>query len=165
MKSTPQITTVADDAQGCRGCDRHLEAGDEVCRILTLEWNVTVAKRIVSDGRAPRAESVDVLKGELSRVERLPDGRTIRVLGHYVDEEHVAHVNPDEPGIAAVGLDCYILIDGHHRVARCVQLGRATFDVYFLTKKESDSVLLEECRRTLTSMRRRHSARRRWDRA
>lgn len=141
------------DHPACEKCEMHRRPGDECCRIVSIHWNVSKAKRLVSDGRTPIAQPVDVLKAAFSREEQLPTGEIVTLLGFYVHAEHVAHVDPDSPGIAAFALDSYILIDGHHRVARCLQLGRPTFDVYFLTKKESDAVLTSVSRRRLNSIR------------
>lgn len=66
-----------------------------------------------------------------------------------INEVHVPHVDVQFPGIIArvrftqpdgkvVRGD--VLIDGHHRAARCLQLGRR-FSVYLLTHDETDEVL------------------------
>jgi acetyl-CoA carboxylase beta subunit len=66
-----------------------------------------------------------------------------------ITDSHVPHVNVSYPGIIArvrytqddgsvVTGD--VLIDGHHRAARCLQL-RRPFSVYLLNYAESDAVL------------------------
>lgn len=67
-----------------------------------------------------------------------------------INEQHVAHVNPDIPGIVAhvyfrdddgTVVHGHRLIDGHHRATRCVQLNQP-FQVYVLTEQESIDILI-----------------------
>lgn len=98
-------------------------------------FDVDRARKITQDGRRPI----------------LLDRTDVRyaVETSHIRESHVPHVNVQYPGIIArvrfvkengrvVRGD--VLIDGHHRAARCLQLGRPFF-VYLLTHDESDKVL------------------------
>lgn len=100
-------------------------------------YDVDLARSLVSDGR----EAVE-----------LDDEST----QHSVDTSvihagHLPHVNTEYPGIIAhisyrteTGelIRGHVLIDGHHRAARCLQL-RIPFFVYLLTEEESETVLLK----------------------
>jgi hypothetical protein len=98
--------------------------GDERFTMLTIGFNVTIAERIVADRPAL-----------LVPLRNLSHGFT------SVDDDHVATVDPDRPGIVAelptVG---HVLIDGNHRAYRCEQLGRDAFAVRVLTLDESRAV-------------------------
>lgn len=68
-----------------------------------------------------------------------------------INWDHVPHVNPERPGIIAhifyqtedgERIHGHLLIDGHHRAARCIQLG-IPFHVQLLTEAESEEVLLK----------------------
>jgi hypothetical protein len=98
-------------------------------------FDVDRARKITQDGRKPI----------------LLDRNDVRyaVDSSRINDSHVPHVNVQYPGIIArvrfvkengrvVRGD--VLIDGHHRAARCLQLSRPFF-VYLLTHDESDQVL------------------------
>lgn len=93
-----------------------------------LAWDVELALRIASDGRAPIAISP-------SRVDEM-----LRV--NQVDSGHVDHVDPAVPGIICIlgytdnHVPIFCLIDGSHRAARCRRDG-LTFQAYVLTLEES----------------------------
>lgn len=68
-----------------------------------------------------------------------------------VNEGHLPHVDPTIPGIVAhiyfpdedgTVAHGHRLIDGHHRAARCMQLG-IPFPVYVLSERESQRILLK----------------------
>jgi len=68
-----------------------------------------------------------------------------------VNEGHLAHVDPSIPGIVAhiyypnddgELVHGHRLIDGHHRAARCLQLG-IPFPIYVLSEKESVKILMK----------------------
>jgi hypothetical protein len=68
-----------------------------------------------------------------------------------INESHLAHVDPSIPGIVShiffPGDDGTLthghrLIDGHHRAARCLQLG-IPFPVQILTEEESVGILMK----------------------
>ena len=68
-----------------------------------------------------------------------------------VNEGHLAHVDPSIPGIVShiyfptedgEVVHGHRLIDGHHRAARCLQLG-IPFPVYVLSESESVEILMK----------------------
>lgn len=68
-----------------------------------------------------------------------------------VNEGHLAHVDPSIPGIVAhifypddngELVHGHRVIDGHHRAARCLQLG-IPFPIHVLTEKESVEILMK----------------------
>lgn len=110
-----------------------------------LHWsyvfNVQQANQIVDDGREP----VEV------------DEESVRYAVETSDltAEHVALVDLDRPGIIAhvsyttnegETIKGHLLIDGNHRAARCLKLGRPFF-AYVLTEEESEMILVRrpEC--------------------
>lgn len=100
-------------------------------------YDVDLARTLVRDGR----EAVEL------------DDESVQ---HSVDtsvihEQHLPHVNTEYPGIIAhiayrteTGemIHGHVLIDGHHRAARCLQL-EIPFFVHLLTEEESEIVLLK----------------------
>ncbi|MDB5335324.1 MAG: hypothetical protein JWN70_943 [Planctomycetaceae bacterium] len=100
-------------------------------------YDVDLARTLVRDGR----EEVEL------------DDESVQ---HSVDTSvihagHLPHVNTKYPGIIAhityrteTGelVRGHVLIDGHHRAARCLQL-KIPFFVYLLTDEESETVLLK----------------------
>ena len=100
-------------------------------------YDVDLARSLVRDGR----EAVE-----------LDDEST----QHSVDTSvihpgHLPHVKTEYPGIiahisyrteAGEMIRGHVLIDGHHRAARCLQLG-IPFNVYLLSAEESETVLLK----------------------
>lgn len=100
-------------------------------------YDVDLARTLVRDGR----EAVEL------------DDESVK---HSVDTSvihagHLPHVNTEYPGIIAHITYCtetgemirgHVLIDGHHRAARCLQL-EIPFYVYLLTEEESEIVLLK----------------------
>ncbi len=106
-------------------------------------YDVDRANEIVRDGRAavPIAEeSVRESVGE-----------------SQINAAHLWHVHPALPGIIAIFtchtedgefLRTHLMIDGHHRAARCLQLGRP-FHAYLLSEEESRATLLKKLDRPL----------------
>ena len=98
-------------------------------------FDVDRAREITRDGRKPRLLNRDDVRYAV-------DSSRIR-------RSHVPHVETRFPGIIArvryyaesgkiVRGD--VLIDGHHRAARCLELGRP-FSAYLLSYDETDQVL------------------------
>ena len=118
----------------------HCKSGPESFRYMgnIYRFDVDKARRLVSDGREP--------------VELEPDDVQYSVDVCHIYPDHVKHVNPEFPGIIAhiwypdpsgELLHGHVLIDGHHRAARCLELDRPYF-VYLLSEEESRDVLLED---------------------
>ena len=111
---------------------------EEIFHLFGYCWvfNVNLANQLVRDGR----ESVEL------------EEESVRYCVDTTDliEEHIGHVNPDRPGIIAhvkyttadgEVIHGHALIDGNHRAARCLQLGRPFF-VYILSEEESERVVV-----------------------
>jgi len=101
------------------------------------DFDVDKARQFVGDGREPVEVEEDSVRVAVDRT--------------HMDEAHVAHVNPVYPGIIAHVryrteegelIKGTVLIDGHHRAARCLQLQRPFF-AYLLTEEESLSILVK----------------------
>jgi hypothetical protein len=118
----------------CRVCRLH---GSETFNFLKRQFvfDVDKARRITQDGRKPV---------ELDRDDVLHAVDTARI---YV--EHIPHVRLKHPGIVALmrvtGADGSVmegdlLIDGHHRAAKCLQTG-VPYRVFLLTFDETDAIL------------------------
>lgn len=123
-----------DTTKDCRICRLH---GSETFNFLKRQFvfDVDKARRITQDGRKPV---------ELDRADVLHAVDTARI---YI--EHVPHVRLRHPGIVArlrcMGADGSVmegdlLIDGHHRAAKCLQLG-VPYRAYLLTAEETDATL------------------------
>lgn len=121
-----------DDCPHCRG-------GSESFRYMKsiYRFDIDKARALASDGRQP--------------VELEPDDVRFSVDTSRIYPQHVKHVNPEFPGIIAHiwypepdgnVLHGHVLIDGHHRAARCLELKRPYY-VYLLTEEESRAVLLD----------------------
>jgi hypothetical protein len=124
----------SDTTKSCRVCCLH---GKETFQYMkrAFVFDVDKARRITADGRKPV---------ELDR----------RDVMHAVDNahiyiEHIPHVRLKHPGIIArvrvTGADGKVvegdlLIDGHHRAAKCLQLG-VPYLAYRLTAEETDATL------------------------
>lgn len=117
---------------------RHCRTGEEVFRYMRRQYvfDVDVAREIVDDGREPvEVEEADV---------------RFSVDSSRIFDEHVQHVSTKYPGIIAFIhyitkegelITAHLLIDGHHRAARCLQEQKPFF-AYLLTEEESLDVLL-----------------------
>ena len=97
----------------------------------TYVYDVDLARRYTSDGR----DTVELDPGDVRS----------SVAESDINDEHIDHVDPSIPGIVAHVifqdssgelLNGHVLIDGHHRAARCLREGRP-FEVYLLTEEES----------------------------
>src|SRR5437588_8934695 len=100
------------------------------------EYDVDRACTLVRDGREPVELDEDSARSSVDESE--------------LDECHLPHVNPDIPGVIAhvryatdqgEELHGHVLIDGHHRAARCLREQRP-FLAYLLTEEESQAILL-----------------------
>jgi hypothetical protein len=117
----------------------HCRGGSESFRYMKsiYRFDIDKARALVSDGRQP--------------VELEPDDVRFSVDTSRIYPQHVKHVNPEYPGIIAHiwypepdgnVLHGHVLIDGHHRAARCLELGRPYF-VHLLSEEESRAILLD----------------------
>jgi len=120
-----------DQRSNCKICSQRELGGAEVYELQgpggSSLFDVEKAKQIVSDGR---------------RVELLPAGGLAPVLAasHY-EEAHLAHVNPESPGIFGQRFSGFFLLDGVHRAARCLQQGK-DFHAFVLTQEETLACLV-----------------------
>ena len=92
-------------------------------------FNVDKAKTIASDGRP----SVPIDEWTIRRIVSLNDYAPI----------HLAHVDPDKPGIIVQRFGGLVLLDGIHRAVRSLQDGR-TFHAYMLNYQESLACLIRQ---------------------
>ncbi len=101
------------------------------------DFDVEVARRFVADGREP--------------VEVEEDSVRHSVENSVLYESHVGHVDASFPGIIAhvfypaesgERIHAHVLIDGHHRAARCLREDRPFF-AHILTEEESVAVLVK----------------------
>ena len=122
--------------KNCSRCDRG--KGEEFhCMRGRYVFDVDKARRLVSDGR--------------DKIELAPEDVEFSVGRCQINELHLAHVDPSIPGIMAHVyfpddgrvVHGHRLIDGHHRAARCRQLG-VPFYIYVLSESESMEVLSTE---------------------
>lgn len=99
-------------------------------------YDVDLACKIVADGR------------EVFELDE--ESTEFAVRTSELNKEHVKNVNTDKPGIIAhiryqtdegEMVHGHLLIDGHHRAARCMELG-IPFNIQLLTEEESEQVLL-----------------------
>lgn len=112
----------------------------------TWSWDIDEAKKIV-EGREPKKADInDVREAVDYPIQKNEDGtQTIRIDKIHVCEEHLDHVDPDQPIIIGwwpswTNLDTNLVLDGHHRIARNIrdETGRIFF--HLLTREESDSI-------------------------
>ena len=132
-----------------KGNPRNDNSAMQYFRLANLCWDIAKAKGIVADGRKPIPVPVKMLGNNHGQ----PTKDGWKTLGVFIDKNHLASVDPDKPGIAAVAIDEYLLIDGHHRAARCEELGRKTYEVYLLSPTESDQCLDANSLRILKKIR------------
>lgn len=122
--------------KGCSRCSRQLRNRGEAfwCLRNRFVFDVDVARELIADGREPVELDPDDVRYSVDRCE--------------INEGHIAHVNPDLPGIVAhiffpddgTVVHGTRLIDGHHRAARCLR-DNIPFYVYVLTEQESIEAL------------------------
>ena len=113
------------------------QRGPETFRYLKglYVYDVDRANVLVADGRAAVEIATESVRQCIEEAE--------------LREEHIAQVDTAVPGIVAIlvcateegVLRTHVLIDGHHRAARCLQLG-VPFRAYLLSEQESEQVLL-----------------------
>ncbi len=126
---------VNDDRENCPHCGD----GDETFRYMDRLWKFDVdeARKIVNDGR--------------EAVELEPEDVQFSVDVCRIYPQHVKHVNPEYPGIIAhiwypepdgTVAHGHLLIDGHHRAARCLELERPYY-VHILSEEESRRVMID----------------------
>jgi hypothetical protein len=117
-------------------CRRKLKGGERYRYFgKNFVFDVERANQIVLDGREPVELDEPSVRGSVE--------------GSRICQEHVAHTDPTRPGIIA-HVQCvaddgevikgHVLIDGNHRAARCLELGRP-FYAYLLTEAESEAIL------------------------
>jgi len=119
----------------CRNC----ASGPETFWYMAHKYlfDVDHARRLVADGR----ESVELDEDDVK----------FSVETSEINHAHLPHVNTKYPGIiahiwyqteAGEMIHGHLLIDGHHRAARCLQLG-IPFNVCLLSEEESEAILLK----------------------
>ena len=133
-KSRGKKTAAAKPSESCRHC----RGGAETFRYMKKNYlfDVDAARKIVQDGREPLEMDEEDTRHSVDISRIYP--------------EHLPHVNTTYPGIVAhlwyeqpTGAIEHgtLLIDGHHRAARCLDLGE-TFRVHVLTEEESRAIML-----------------------
>jgi glutamate-1-semialdehyde 2,1-aminomutase len=123
-------TVARDNCPRCRG-------GPETFYYLGGQYlyDVDRARELVQDGRETVEVDEDTLRESIEESE--------------LDECHLDHVDPQVPGIiahifydqAGETIQGHVLIDGHHRGARCLRDG-LPFLAYLLDETESRAVLI-----------------------
>ena len=114
----------------CPICSAH---GKETFRYWKKRYvfDIDKARQFVNDGREPVELDDDDVRFSLQKVR--------------INREHTRHVDTCIPGIVAVvffenddgtQVSGHRLIDGHHRAARCLELG-IPYHAYLLTPEES----------------------------
>jgi ubiquinone/menaquinone biosynthesis C-methylase UbiE len=133
--ATPQVASETPQAASeCRICRNR---GRETFSFMKDRYifDVDKARQFVQDGREP--------------VELDPEDVRYSLKKCRIHKHHVPHVDVKYPGIIAHVwfpnpdgelIHGHRLIDGHHRAARCLDLGVPYF-VYILTEEESRAVL------------------------
>jgi hypothetical protein len=120
-------------SERCRICDQRRLGGAEIYELSgeggISVFDVTEAKRIASDSRAAEV----VADQELRRMVEEND----------VEEAHLAHVDPEMPGIIGQRFSGRFLIDGAHRAALALAEERA-FSARVLSREETQSCLLAQ---------------------
>ena len=131
--ATAEQVTVPHSVKSCPVCLDRLTATPEVFAIGEKPdryvFNVQRAKRIVADGRRSMVLSEQTIKRLMTVTRHVP--------------EHLAHVDPRQPGIILHRYGGLVLLDGIHRAIQAVQEKR-TFYVYTLSNHESLACLLRE---------------------
>lgn len=116
----------------------HCSSGAETFRFMydIYNFDVDLAREIVGDGREPTLLDHDDVEYSVDISRIYP--------------QHLDHVNPVYPGIIAHiwypepdgnVLHGHVLIDGHHRAARCLR-DEIPFKAHILSEDESRQVLL-----------------------
>lgn len=116
----------------------HCRSGTETFRYMrgAYRFDVDLARKIVADGRVPIELDPEDVRYSVDMVRIYP--------------QHLPHVDTRYPGIIAhvwgpgaddLWLQGHLLIDGHHRAARCLQLGLPYY-VHILSQEESELVVI-----------------------
>ena len=108
---------------------------DDLARGVHIQFDVEAALAYAKERCAPQELDDDEFLNHLLVVN----------LGSFC-AEHVAHTNPDEPGMIATvnyrqGFS-YVLVDGTHRTVRNCQMGRKP-RFYILNTKDTEPFILE----------------------
>jgi hypothetical protein len=99
-------------------------------------YDIDRARTLTADGREPVEVEEDSVRASVAECE--------------LDDFHVPHVNAAIPGLIAhihyplkngEVIKAHVLIDGHHRAARCLR-ERRPFFAYLLSEQESLDILL-----------------------
>jgi hypothetical protein len=113
-------------AKACRKCQLSRLGGREVYSLEGYSWDVSLARRLVADGRSSYM---------------VPDGVLVRLLAvNCTYPEHLTHVDLGAPGVIARFAGHLLLLDGSHRARRSREEGKA-FKAYILSVEESDRCL------------------------
>lgn len=117
----------------CKICNA---TGRETFRFMSEKFifDVDLAREIVQDGREAVELDEDDIRFSLAKC--------------HLHKEHIPHVDVKYPGIIAhvwfpqngEQVRGHRLIDGHHRAARCLELGVPYF-AYLLSEEESQAIL------------------------
>ena len=136
MSQTDTVSTTRDDdREECPHCKDGHETFQYMSKVY--KFDVDVAREIVWDGREP--------------IELEPEDVHHSVDICHIYPQHVQHVNPIYPGIIAhvwypepdgTVFHGHVLIDGHHRAARCLQDG-IPYMVHILSESESRQVTVK----------------------
>lgn len=113
--------------------------GPETFRYMGKRYifDIDKAREIIGDGREP--------------VELDEDDTRFSLYKCHINREHTKHVDTSIPGIIAIVpwtdengeyVTGHRLIDGHHRAARCLDLG-IPYRAYLLTEQETNSILIK----------------------
>lgn len=118
----------------CSRCTRNGEAF--YCYKKNFVFDIDLAREFIADGREPVELDEEDVDHSINRCE--------------INEGHLAHVNPDFPGIVGhlffrdddgTYAHGHRLIDGHHRATLCRRQG-IPFLVHVLTEEESLAILI-----------------------
>jgi len=132
----------------------------ETFKFLHIEWDVTEAMKIITGtkSRKPQLLPVESLKGVVDYPREKGEGMDL--LKVHVDLDHVKHVSTNRPivvgyfpsdtsvmrggkQVPADGVQAprkHVVIDGHHRIARAIDLELDALPAWMLTPEESDWV-------------------------
>lgn len=137
--STRRTPRKAKSTEPDRADCPHCRGGAETFRYLKRQYvfDVDQARRLVADGREVLELDEDDVRHSVANSRIYPQHLP------HVDTRYpgiVAHIWYQQPDGEVVHGD--LLIDGHHRAARCLELG-LPFSVQRLTEEESRAVLVQ----------------------
>lgn len=120
-----------DERSNCKICSQRKLGGAEVYELKgpggSSIFDVEKAKQIVAAGRPPQQVPTDMLAQLLAA-------------SHY-EQAHLPHVDLRSPGILGQRFSGPFILDGVHRAARCLHLGK-DFHAFVLTQEETLSCLV-----------------------